>query len=72
MNRPLEIVTWMNNQEKKEEIRFVSLDDDFSERDYAEYGIEGHLVQTRYFCYEMAEGGLQKEHVEKAIQILNT
>ena len=29
MNRPLEIVTWLNNRVDKNEIKFVSLDDDY-------------------------------------------
>lgn len=71
MNRPLEIVTWLNNRVDKEDIRFVSLDDDFSKKDYEKYGIEDCLVHTKFFCYELSEGGLQQEHVDRAIEILN-
>lgn len=70
MNRPLEIVTWLNNRADKDEIRFVSLDDDFSKDKYDEYGIGDCLVKTKFFCKELSEGGLQQEHVDKAIEIL--
>lgn len=71
MNRPLEIITWLNNRVDKDEISFVSLDDDFSKEDYEKYGIGECLVHTKFFCYELLEGGLQQEHVDKAIEILN-
>lgn len=67
-NRPKEIKAWIDNQESEDRIRFVSLDDDFSEKDYKECGISDCLVQTSF--YEK-DGGLRKEHVEKAIEILN-
>lgn len=53
---------------RKEEIRFVSIEDDFSEDDYRKYGIEDCFVRTSYYG---EYGGLQKEHVEKAIRLLN-
>ena len=71
MNRPLEIVTWLDNRVDKDEIKFVSLDDDFSKEDYAEYGIGDCLVHTGFFCNDISEGGLQQEHVDRAIEILN-
>ena len=65
--RPKEIKAWI--EKNKERIgQFVSLDDDFSEEDYKEYGIEKFLVKTSF--YEK-DGGLRQEHVEKAIEILN-
>lgn len=70
MNRPLEIVTWLNNRVDKDEIRFVSLDDDYPLEEYKEQGIEHCLVRTRFFCNELSEGGLQQEHVDRAIAIL--
>lgn len=70
MNRPLEIVTWLNNRVDREDIRFVSLDDDYSLEEYKEQGIETCLIRTRFFCNELSEGGLQQEHVDKAIEIL--
>lgn len=70
-NRPLEIKTWLDNKEEKEEIRFISLDDDFSKEHYDEYGIGDCLVKTRFFVDDEKDGGLQKEHVVAAIKILN-
>ena len=70
MNRPLEIVTWLNNIGDKNSINFVSLDDDFSVEDYAKYGIEDKLIHTEFFCSDISEGGLQQEHVDRAIKIL--
>ena len=71
MNRPLEIVTWLDRRVDKDEIKFVSLDDDFSKEDYEEYCIGECLVHTRFFCNDISEGGLQQEHVDRAIEILN-
>lgn len=69
-NRPLEIKTWLDNRVDKNEIRFVSLDDDFSKDKYDEYGIGEYLVKTKFFCKDISDGGLQQEHVDKAIEIL--
>ena len=69
-NRPLEIKTWLDSREDKEQINFVSLDDDFPAEEYAAYGIESCLVQTKFFCKTEEEGGLQLRHVEQAIKIL--
>ena len=55
----------------RDEIRFVSLDDDFSKDDYDKYGIGECLVKTTFYCDDISEGGLQQEHVDKAIEILN-
>lgn len=65
-DRPKEIKSWIENQ--SEEIRFISLDDDFSEDDYRKYGIEDCLVKTSFYG---ENGGLQRNHVKKAIQLLN-
>lgn len=70
-NRPLEIKTWLDNRVDKDDIQFVSLDDDFSKESYDKYGIGDCLVKTRFFCDKVDEGGLQDEHVDKAIKILN-
>ncbi len=67
-NRPQEIKAWLENNINEEDIRYVSLDDDYSYESYKEYGIEKCLVKTSF--YE-PDGGLRKEHVEKAIKILN-
>lgn len=71
MNRPLEIVTWINNQADKDDIKFVSLDDDFGKEDYDKYGIGNCLVKTNFFGENISEGGLQQRHVNRAIKILN-
>lgn len=70
MNRPLEIKTWLDNRPDKDEINFISLDDDWSKEHYDEYGIGDCLVKTRFFCYNISEGGLQQNHVDLAIKKL--
>ena len=47
-----------------------SLDDDFSVENYAKYGIKDKLIHTKFFCADISEGGLQQEHVDRAIKIL--
>lgn len=66
-DRPKEIKAWLDNQQNKD-IRFVSLDDDFPKHKYDEVGIGDFLVRT---CFYEKDGGLRKEHVEKAVEILN-
>lgn len=66
-DRPKEIKAWLDKQPDKD-IRFVSLDDDFTEHKYDEVGIGDCLVRTSF--YEK-NGGLRQEHVEKAVEILN-
>ena len=66
-DRPKEIKAWLDKQSDKD-IRFVSLDDDFTEHKYDEVGIGDCLVRTSF--YEK-NGGLRQEHVEKAVRILN-
>lgn len=68
MNRPFEIKTWIENRIDKDEITFVSLDDDFDKEHYEEYGIGDCLVKTSFYGEEL--GGLHQEHVNKAINIL--
>lgn len=58
MNRPLEILTWLENRVDKENIKYISLDDDFSKEDYEKYGICDCLIHTKFFCNELSEGGL--------------
>lgn len=65
-DRPKEIKEWI--EKRKEKIQFVSIEDDFLEDDYRKYGIEDCLVRTSYYG---KHGGLQRNHVEKAIQLLN-
>lgn len=71
MNRPLEIKTWLDNRVDKDNIKWASLDDDFSKEKYDVYGIGEHLVKTEFFVKNLSEGGLQQEHVDKAIEILS-
>ena len=66
-NRPLEIKSWLENMPNKSDIKFISLDDDYSYQDYCKYGIGNCLVKTSF--YE-PNGGLRQEHVNKAIKIL--
>ena len=66
-DRPKEIRAWLDNQQDKD-IQFVSLDDDFQEQKYDEVGIGDCIVRTSF--YEKY-GGLRREHVEKAVEILN-
>ena len=71
MDRPLEIKTWLD-QHKGQVEAFVSLDDDFRKEDYAKHDIEHCLVKTSFYCGEHGLGGLQSEHVQKALEILGT
>lgn len=67
-NRPGEIMAWLDKYEGTEKIQFVSLDDDFWPTHYEKYGIKECLVHT---CFYELDGGLRREHVEKAVEILN-
>lgn len=67
MKRPLEILTWLKNTEYND-IKFVSLDDDFTVEDYNKYGLGYYLVKTEFFCYTPDLGGLQQRHVDEAIK----
>ena len=69
-DRPLEILTWLEEHGGKDSYNFVSLDDDWSKEHYDKYGIGDHLVKTEFFCDDIADGGLQERHVEQAINIL--
>lgn len=66
-DRPKEIKAWLDNQPDTD-IKFVSIDDDFPQQKYDEVGIGDCLVKTSF--YEK-DGGLRREHVEKAVDILN-
>ena len=70
-DRPLEIQTWINDEPSLDEVIFISLDDDFSKKDYDKYGIGDNLVHTIFFTDDLSVGGLQEYHVEQAIKILN-
>ena len=69
-DRPLEILTWLEEHGGKDKYNFVSLDDDWSKEHYDKYEIGDRLVKTEFFCYNIADGGLQERHVEQAINIL--
>lgn len=66
-DRPKEIKAWIDSSEFEIE-NYVSLDDDFGEKDYQRQGISGHLIRTLYWD---KDGGLTREHVEKAVRLLN-
>lgn len=59
------ISDWISNHKVES---WVVLDDEIFD-DYEEMGVMPHLVKT---VYSSENGGLQPEHVSKAIEILNT
>ncbi len=61
------IHAWLSANE--DVMAWVVLDDE-TFPDYEKYGIDKHLVKTKFF-YEK-DAGLQEEHVEQAIAILNS
>lgn len=63
--RPKEISTWLKSHKNCN--KFVSLDDDFREWQYEEYGIGNCLVSTNFW---EKNGGIRREHVDRAIEIL--
>lgn len=69
-DRPKEIKAWLDNYDDESSIRFVSLDDDFGREKYDIYGkwFGDCLVKTSF--YE-PDGGIRREHVELAVEILN-
>ena len=68
-NRPEEIAAWLKENGNKVK-NFVSLDDDFNEKHYKNFGLCGHLVRTEFYVNDETKGGLLEEHVEKAKKIL--
>ena len=66
-NRPLEIRTWLDNNDVQQ---FLILDDDFDVEDYKEYNLENNLIQTYYFVNNLEDGGLQEKHLILAKEIL--
>lgn len=65
-NRPHEISIWLGLQLSTQHINWISLEDDFHEQHYHQYGLDGHLIQTSYFVKDEAAGGLLEEHVALA------
>ena len=68
-NRPEEIAAWLKENDNMIK-NFVSLDDDFDEKHYKNFGLGGHLVKTEFYVNDETKGGLLEEHVEKAKRIL--
>lgn len=68
-NRPEEIAAWLKENGNKVK-NFVSLDDDFDEKHYRNFGLGGHLVRTEFYVNDETKGGLLEKHVEKAKKIL--
>lgn len=71
-NRPEEITTWLSMWNALRDVHehifgFVSLDDDFTAKQYARYGMEHQMIKTTFYG---EHGGLQPEHVQQAIDIL--
>ena len=66
-NRGEGIHVWLSANE--DVTAWVVLDDE-TFPDYEKYGIDKHLVKTKFF-YEK-DAGLQEEHAEQAIAILNS
>lgn len=64
-NRGEGIYNWIKEHNVS---NWAVLDDEIFD-DYEKYGILDHLVKTEF--YDKNGGGLQKNHVEKAIKILN-
>lgn len=70
LNRPKEIATWLKKHSDNTDIHFVIFDDDFPKAQYDVFGLGRYLVKTEFWANNMDTGGLQQEHVEKAIKIL--
>lgn len=71
-NRPHEIAVWLSMWNALRDVHkhifgFVSLDDDFTAKQYARYGMQHQLIKTTFYG---EHGGLQPEHVQQAIDIL--
>lgn len=73
-NRPLEIKAWLEKYQllHGESVNWISLDDDFSEKDYEAAGIGGHLIQTKFFVKSFDEGGLLEKHVRIAKEMFDS
>ena len=62
-NRPTEIKAWLAQYKNIEDVYWITIDDDFSDDQYSEHGIGGHLLKTSFYD---KNGGLQPEHIEVA------
>lgn len=70
MDRPKEISAWLDSRTDRDQLRFVSLDDNFEKADYARYGIAHCLVRTNFVCDTLSGGGLCKRQAARAIHKL--
>lgn len=68
-NRPKEIKVWLENNDIDNMFNFIIIDDDFSKRHYDTYGLGDRLIQTKYFCNSLSEGGLQEKHIKQAKEL---
>lgn len=69
-SRPCGIKTWLRLHANIND-NFVILDDDCQKEEYAEYGLEEHFIQTKFWCENEEDGGLQKKHLPEINVILN-
>lgn len=67
-NRGEGVANWIKRSKSHLEIESWIVIDDEIFKDYDQYGIMEHLVKTEFYD---TSGGLQSEHVSKAIQLLN-
>ena len=63
-NRPEEIAAWLKENVNMVK-NFVSLDDDFDEKHYKNFGLEGHLVKTKFYVDDETKGGFAERTCEK-------
>lgn len=64
--RPEEIKTWLNKRVDKDTIKWISIEDDWDEKDYENAGLAGHLLHTEFYDKHSLAGGLQEYHVALA------
>lgn len=67
--RPLEIQTWLETQKREEPVCWISIEDDWDDEVYSEYGMEGHLIETKLFGETPDSAGLLSEHIEMAREL---
>lgn len=66
--RPLEIKAWLD-EHSSENVKWISLDDDYDEFDYEACGLSGHLIHTKFFVDDINDGGLLEKHIILAKEI---
>lgn len=67
--RPLEIQTWLEAQKSEEPIYWISIEDDWDDEVYGEFGLKGHLIETKLFGESPDSAGLLATHVETAKEL---